>query len=200
MSKFTRHSHKSAPRGFTLIEIMVVIAIIVILAGILLAVGSQIQAKAKINYTKTTLKTLDGLMKDYLSAGNPEPTIPSPWPYAATNPPLAEAKTKTLLPIVISPDSDPINWVKALRSSPEFAKKLSNLKTGVDSLGNVTIVDGFGTQIRYIPYNANTKREGYFQSAGPDRTFSNEDITQLVPAPLPGTPAPLLDDIYSTDP
>lgn len=61
------------PRGFTLIEILVVISIIIILVGTVLAIGTQMRTAAQIRQTKVTLNTLKLAMKDYLDAGNPEP-------------------------------------------------------------------------------------------------------------------------------
>ena len=52
-----RHAQNTTSRakGFTLIEIMVVVAILVILVGLVVAVGSNVQQKAKIQTTKTLL-------------------------------------------------------------------------------------------------------------------------------------------------
>jgi type II secretory pathway pseudopilin PulG len=172
--------------AFTIIEILVVVGIIVILAAITVSVGSSVKTNAAIRSTHVTLKTLEGVMKDYLAAGNPEPTPPATWPYPTTTPPGSYAPT--------TPASDPINWVIALRANPEYSKKLDALPHGQDiaATPNVVILDAFGTPIRYVPYNSTTKKEGYFQSAGPDRLFTTESS--------PPTPAPLPDDLYSTDP
>jgi len=52
-------------RGFTLIEIMVVIAIIVILVGLTVAIGSGVRAAAERNQTKVTLQNLKGILDTY---------------------------------------------------------------------------------------------------------------------------------------
>lgn len=51
--------------GFTLIELMVVIAILLILAVITLAVSSNVKQRAQINKTKFTLNILQGILNEY---------------------------------------------------------------------------------------------------------------------------------------
>jgi prepilin-type N-terminal cleavage/methylation domain-containing protein len=63
---------RRAGRGFTLIEIMIVVGIIVILAGIGLAVGLQVKRSSADQQTKATMKALDGAMGAYLKE-NKEP-------------------------------------------------------------------------------------------------------------------------------
>jgi prepilin-type N-terminal cleavage/methylation domain-containing protein len=184
--------------GFTIIEIMVVIAIIVILAAITVSVGKSVKTNAQIRSTHLTLKTLEGLMKDYLAAGNPEPDNPLATGYAAN-----------VLMSATNPASDPTRWVKALLncdsstsstgavSKGPIAKSLGNLSQGsitdpdVGANSTTVILDSWGTPIRYVPYNATTKAEGYFVSAGPDHQFST-----TTPSPTPALPP---DDLYSTD-
>jgi prepilin-type N-terminal cleavage/methylation domain-containing protein len=185
--------HHAPPRAFTLIEMLVVIAIIAILMVTIVAIGSGVRAKAARSSTLATLHTLQGLMKDYLDAGNPEPQVPAPWPYSTSPIPSQYVQT--------NPASDVCNWVIALNSNPDIAKKLAALPSSTDAdssppplpplnPAHKTILDAFGTPIRYVPA-AGTK-EGYFMSAGPDRNFSN-----VTPAPA----SPLrADEIFSTDP
>jgi prepilin-type N-terminal cleavage/methylation domain-containing protein len=65
---------KTKRRGFTLIEIMVVVAILVILIGITVMVGNGVRTKSQEKYTRTTLEKLKGMMVEYYAAGNPEPS------------------------------------------------------------------------------------------------------------------------------
>jgi prepilin-type N-terminal cleavage/methylation domain-containing protein len=174
------------PRAFTLIEIMVVVAIIVILVGITVAVGTQVKRTAQRKNTLVELQALSGYMDQYLSQGNPEPTVTTPWPYPAGNPQFAPTKDSS----GTVPGSDVANWVKNLRASP-LGTKLSAYPMDKDPLNNPTLLDKYGTPIRYIPSNPATKAKGYFQSAGPDGIFSNT-------SPVP-TPVPQQDDIFSTD-
>lgn len=185
MSRPTASSHRS--HGFTIIEVMVVVAIIVILLAITVSVGMSVKANAAGRSTHTTLKALEGMMKDYLATGGAEPAAPSPWPYPGSPPPPAYLQT--------SPASDPINWLKLLQADPRFAKQIVTLKLSNDGLSptpNNVILDAFGTPIRYVPFDPATRKEGYFVSAGPDRQFVN-------PATPPSTPL-IADDLYSYDP
>jgi len=64
---------KIAPRGFTMVEILIVIAIIVILAGIVVAIAVGVTSAAKEKATKATFERLDSAMSLFLK-DHPEPT------------------------------------------------------------------------------------------------------------------------------
>lgn len=186
-------------KGFTLIEMLVVIAVIAIVLTIVVAIGSGVKSGANRRATLAELKTLEGIMSDYLAAGNPEPTPPASWPYTADKTPEVWSET--------NPPSDPTNWVLALKSFPETAKKLASLQTGTDTdwhkasaaSARQVVLDSFGNAIRYIP--STTAKQGYFMSAGPDGRFSM--TVNLIPTPPP-EPDPVAslraDELFSTDP
>jgi prepilin-type N-terminal cleavage/methylation domain-containing protein len=201
-------------RGFTLMEIMVVIAIIVVLMGLLVGVAAHAKENARIRQTRLTLHTVDLLMKDYVKE-YPEPGIPTKAEYWEFFDPIKQTKpivdagipydvtcvpdTTKPFPASITastklPSSDPVYWVKALTA--HAPKSMAVLPRSTDPLGNTIIVDAWGTPIRYIPYGMDgTKKEGYFQSAGPDRIFMNSvNIAPNATKPFPP------DDLYSTDP
>jgi prepilin-type N-terminal cleavage/methylation domain-containing protein len=195
-------------RGFTLMEIMVVIAIIVVLMGLLVGVAAHAKENARIRQTRLTFQTVESLMKDYLKE-YPEPAIPTTADYWTQQkivdagsgydqtcvPDYTKAFPSSITsPKVAAPTSDPVYWVKALTANAP--KSMAVLSRSTDPLGNTVILDAWGTPIRYIPYNMDgTKKDGYFQSAGPDRIFMNSaNIAPNATKPFPP------DDLYSTDP
>ncbi len=137
---------RPARRAFTLIEIMVTVGIIVVLIGILVAVGTQVKHTAQNNATKATLEILRGSMSDYLKS-NAEPN---------TLPP------STLL--------SPTVWLPALKSDPNIANNLKAIQGYTTS--STTVQDGFGFTIMYVPAVKGTNglitTPGYFVSPGPD--------------------------------
>ena len=171
--------------------VVVLLVIIGVLTAAMLAIGGSRPNPTR-RATLGQLKVLANIMQDYLAAGNPEPQVPSPWPYDMTHASLQYAPTL--------PASDPCNWVAVLRSDPKTHAKLDsqNLRTETDSsiskvsagAAHTVILDSYGNPIRYIPSNGS--KPGYFISAGPDGKFSN-----MTPAPSPAFRA---DEIYSTDP
>jgi prepilin-type N-terminal cleavage/methylation domain-containing protein len=187
--KIANRRHRSA---FTLIEMLVVIVIIAILMASIVAVGSMVRANAARRNTLVTLHALQGMMKDYIDAGNAEPQPPNPWIYAS---PIEAYKQSA----AASPQSDPVMWVRALKSDPAIAKNLDKLRQDNDSgapkastytgpASNVVIVDDFGTPIRYVPKDPVTNKPGHFVSAGPDGKFAYSDPNLRV------------DDFFSYDP
>ncbi len=203
-----RPARPAPRRGFTLMEILVVIAILIVLVGLLVSVGAHARESARIRQTRITLHTLDGLMKDYLKQ-YPEPAIPTENNYwkqpqivsagSAYDETCVPDYTKQFpssitAPKVAAPTSDPIYWVKALTANAP--QSIAPLTKSADPLGNSVILDAWGTPIRYIPYNMDgTKKDGFFESAGPDRIFM--DSTNIAPnATKPFAP----DDLFSTDP
>lgn len=177
----------SRPRrrsAFTLMEILLVVAILVTLIAISMFVGGAVKRSMAAKSTRTTLQTMQNLMRDYLKAGNPEPQVPASWPYSPINHP---SEDRTNVP------SDPVNWVRALRATDSTGRLGDLVKN--DRLGNPVVLDGFGNAIRYVPAvtTGTQQREGFFQSAGPDGIW----LDGLAPPPNVKLQQ---DDLKSTDP
>ncbi|MBY0113761.1 MAG: prepilin-type N-terminal cleavage/methylation domain-containing protein [Phycisphaerales bacterium] len=67
-------------RAFTLVELLVVIAVIAILVSLTLAAGSKVVSVGRERGTQWTLQTLDSMMSDYIQANGsiPSPTVRDP--------------------------------------------------------------------------------------------------------------------------
>lgn len=154
-------------RAFTLIEMMVVIGIIIILAGLALAVGMQVKRHAQERSTRTTLKALDNIMSDYLGngpdGGNQEPLAVPTGTSDQPPPPCATV------------------WVTAFSLNPSFAKSLTTQHL---DLTNGVILDAYGNAIWYIPRDYDpasqsikpgAKTPGRFVSLGPDGQYGTSD-------------------------
>ena len=143
-------------RGFTLIEIMVAVAIIAVLAAIGLAVGVSVKRNASMNSTKATLNTLQGLMSRFLvdhSDGPPPKGL-----------------------------SGETAWVQALSA---FSSKDMESLPSSGSGASKKILDGWGNPIAYVPMNWDPQgraisslingKPGLFYSYGPDGIADNDD-------------------------
>ena len=60
--------------GFTIIEMMVVLLLIAILAGIVMAVGSQVQQNSERSLTQTELRNLQAALQQYIHKTGQTPT------------------------------------------------------------------------------------------------------------------------------
>ncbi len=141
-----RFTRPSRPRGFTLVEILIVISIIVILVATVMAIGTNIRAGAQIRQTKLTLTTLQAALDKYINEGNAQPG-----------------------------DNSATDFVGKFRSTPDIWKVVEKLPTQ-GSGASVSFNDGFGTPIKYFTGNSTSAgaiknqsdKNGYFVSGGPD--------------------------------
>ena len=182
--------------GFTLIEMMVVVAIIVLLAGILMAVGSMVLRGASNKATRATLTSLDNAMSLYLK-DHPEPGVAAPPPTTPQNYPAPPAVNSSY-------HLQSNDWILKLSANPETAKLLEKLKPIGTGTGR-QILDGFGKPILYLPsnldlaattgpgdpiYNPTLHTPGRFVSFGAD----SKPDSKALGATTPITPG---DDLYS---
>ena len=162
--QFTREARRR--RGFTLIEMMVAVGIIIILAAIAMVVGVQVKHHAQERATRTTLTTLEGAMGKYLSDGNAEPPL-----------------------VAGGIDPSGKSWVQMLTLDPEATKVISSQH--LDAV-NGQVLDAWGYPILYIPrdftpgatplagtINPGIKAPAKFMSTGPDGPINGQPSTYL---------------------
>lgn len=152
--------------GFTLIEMMVVVAIIVILLGIGLAVGPAVLNKGEEKRTQMILSNASALLEEYLNLTG-QGAIPDDGPADAT---------------------DGVNYLFTKASA---IKKMEPMfgsfdKRALKESGNVwSLVDGWENEIHLKwadgkePSNGNLPDEGfaYFASKGLDGQWGNVDAS-----------------------
>ncbi len=149
--------------GFTLVEIIVVVALIAILATMVVGVADRINTHAKENALAGTFVLLDSALQEYREFTDKFPEQPE------NNPANAAAHSEFLYSELYSvPDSRSI-LEKIDRSLIENKYGAAGTPTGT----SVEIYDPWGTPLDYR-YNPGDNFPVMI-SAGPDKTFGTAD-------------------------
>ncbi len=135
-------------RGFTLIEMLVVVLIIIILIGIGLAVGEQVQASSELALTKSELKGLQGALEWYQhKTGGQTPTDMLAF--------LEGYQRLHAYKIAGGPNAG--NWAQHknfLTNLPATAVVTGSFPAPGNAgtmTGVIEIIDGLGRPIQYVP-------------------------------------------------
>lgn len=170
---FSNSPARRVHSGFSLIELLVVVAIIVILAGITIGVMVRVNMKRDIDQTKVTMQSIRLRLEEYAAEHNGI--------Y-----PVGQDATSTILYKSLSGDysgqgqnpTGPIYW-------PELNDDRNPSLVGVLQ-GNRVILDGFGQSFRYraaLDQNGNlvqsVRNDGDFDlwSIGPDGEPSDINVS-----------------------
>ena len=134
--------------GFTLIEVMVVVAIIIILIGAVIAIGAQIRTSSMISTTRGALQNLE----------------------------QASAQYKLETGIDFAPTSASDIYVK-LMAVPSCQKIVLKLNQQLIDDSNKLILDSWGNAIQYKAMGASgaPPLRGYFYSRGPNGVDGDAD-------------------------
>ncbi|MGC8551359.1 MAG: type II secretion system protein [Phycisphaerae bacterium] len=155
-------------RGFSLIEMLVVILVITALISIVLIAGRSVLISTRISLTQTELRNLQASLDVLKHKTNQQPTdMPTflteyQWLYAYQ-------------------DTNG-NWHEHPNSLTNMPANLLSIGTinrpgGGSMQGIVAINDAFGNAIQFIPYNVqNPQHTPCFVSAGPDGIFGESDM------------------------
>lgn len=171
--------------GFSLIEILVALSIIVLLVGFGVAAMSKFLAQSEVEKTRVLLQQLAGIEIEYRAQTNGR--FPDDDPSNSTTTDVDNS----------------IEWfieqVEALPVTNEMAYKTLNTKfyTATDGAVPGTVVDSWGNPIEYLESSDGTGNfppyaQPFFASAGPDGVFGDgKDLAN----PDPDAE----DDMYSFD-
>lgn len=163
----TRQSHRS--KGFTLLELLIVIGIIAILMATTVIVGVKIVSSGKQRVTEGVLKALDTSLSQYVHAQGrlPPPYVVDPRDSKYVQP-VADAAIGDAVP----PPQDQMHintvglYMLQCQADPDAAKTIKELDPKLvrlydpDSVGTTfgldkrpalyTVLDGWGQPIRYV--------------------------------------------------
>ena len=146
-------------RGFTLIEMLVVVLIIIILIGIGLAVGEQVEASSKIALTKSELKGLQGALQwyEHKTAGQ-VPTDMLAF--------LEGYQRLHAYPTTVSGSTVWLQHKNFLTNLPATAVVMGTFPgpgsgTTQNMTGVIEILDGLGNPIQFVPATDLTATTGF---------------------------------------
>lgn len=149
--------------GFTIIEMMVVLLLIAILAGIVMAVGSQVQQNSERSLTQTELRNLQAALQQYIHKTGQTPTNMLSF--------LEGYQAMHAYAIGTTTWGQHANVITDLPNSMVVAGELppptGSQSPSVYLPGVVEILDAYGYPIQYMPANGTTPTFYYYTVGQP---------------------------------
>lgn len=176
-----------APRGFSLVETLVVIGIISILVSLVIASGVYLNGRAKQSQTRGILSALAAIDTEYRAQTgqvvNHTGTSPMDWTAAYTQTfPIGSTTTGAAgQPAETSPNYSIERFFIAAKQVSQTATMIDNLVNNTrddDNNNFAEIVDGWGNAIAYRSQESASgtfpaRPTPFFVSAGPDGKFGS---------------------------
>jgi len=159
-------------RGYTLVEMLTTVAILVIFLGLMVSLARRVRAQSAELVTKEVLVKLDRLMAQYIAHNNKK--LPAVQPFLTADQPVPQDEA-ALRRLATANNKD---FVRVLRSQPTLARAFEAFP--VRLYDEVTLHDDWGNPIVFMPSKhkdiGTALRDRYFFfSAGSDGKYLTRD-------------------------
>ena len=191
----SQHRGRRSALGFTLIEMLTVVALLIIVLGLMVSLATDVRQQSSERLTKDLLRKLDVLMGQYLDRHKKLPQV-SPFIETAAGAPEAKDKPAgggaagvgAAIPVrgedelpdeatlLASAESNNRDFVQLLKSDASGPQPELFGTAGGTTYDEVTLRDAWGTPIVFMPaqhpaIGMALGNKPFFFSAGPDRKF-----------------------------
>lgn len=159
--------------GFTLVELLLVIALIVILVSMVLIATNRSRVNSEEHLTRATIELLDAALQEYYEYTNEFPRTIAITPDSAFDSIYSQHIASLYAQLDSVPDSKKILLkIKDSQLKPEQADVVFEdyLEMQHPRAGYIEIVDSWGTVLDYV-YDPDAMSFPMIISAGPDKNF-----------------------------
>ena len=180
------HDFRHIP-AFTIVEILVVLAIILILAGLVLAASNYVRNKGARSRAEAEIAAISAALENYKADNGVYPSDASVNAQTAFNPTSYQAASLTLYKAISGDADNDANRIVEGKSYMTF--KPSQLAPSGQNQAVTFIKDPFGNSYGYSTKNATDVAAGTIPPGGYNPTFDLWSTANYLPPSLP-TPTP----------